>query len=257
MSNQIHPTAIVSEQAKLGTGNTVGPYAIIEAGAELGDNNRIAAHAVIKAGARLKDANTVFEQAVIGGIPQHLGHDESRPTYLKIGSNNVFRENVTINCAWKDEFTVLGDKNFLMHAVHIGHDCVIGNEVVIGPATGIGGHVHIKNKAIISGGVMVHQFAQIGRFAMIGGNTKVTQDVLPFMIVDGNPATVRGLNTIGLKRNGFTHSDLKVLKQAYQTLFYGGSLKGNLEAIQALNSEYTSELCDFINQSERGFHRIK
>lgn len=259
MSNEIHSTAIVSPKADLGKGNKVGPYSIIEPSVVLGDNNQIAAHAVIKTGTSMKNDNQVFETAVIGGDPQHAGFvSGSMETWLEVGSNNIFRESVTVNCGYfVDKITTLGDNNFLMHAVHIGHDCVIDNDVIIGPSSGIGGHVHIEDHTIISGGVMVHQFVRLGQYAMIGGNSKITQDVLPYMITDGNPAIVRGLNVVGLKRAGFTMSDIKVLKQAYRLIFQAGSLEENLTAVEALDHDLGHKLCGFIQQSERGFHRDK
>jgi len=258
VTNQIHPSALVSSKAELGQSNTIGPFTIIEDGAVLGNNNRIAAHTVIKKSVRMSDDNVLSEHIVLGGIPQYTGFDESTKTYLDIGNGNVFREGVTINCALHEgESTQVGDRNFLMHAMHIGHDCIIGNDITFGPSTGIGGHVEIADKAFISGGVMVHQFGRIGRFAMVGGNAKITQDVLPFMITDGNPATVRGLNLVGLKRAGLNMSDIKMLKQAFQLLFQGGALEDNLDSIQALKHVLTEELCDFIAKSERGFHRSK
>ncbi len=258
MTNQIHPTALVSAEANLGQDNIVGPFAIIEEGVVLGNSNRIAAHAVIKKSVRMKDGNTLSEHVVLGGIPQYTGFDESLATYLQIGSDNVFREAVTINCALHaGESTTIGDRNFLMHAMHIGHDCRIGNDITFGPSTGIGGHVEIEDKAFISGGVMVHQFGKIGRFAMGGGNAKITQDVVSFMITDGNPASVRGLNLVGLKRAGFQMRDIKMLKKAYQLLFQQGSLEDNLASIRALNHDLAAELCEFIGRSGRGFHRSK
>ena len=259
MSNEIHSTSIVSSKADLGDGNTIGPFSIIEPGVVLGDNNYIAARATIKTGTNMKDDNQVFEHAVIGGDPQHAGFVRgSIETFLKLGSGNIFREAVTVNCGYFDDrITTLGDNNFLMHAVHVGHDCVINNDVIIGPSSGIGGHVHIEDHAIISGGVMVHQFVRLGQRGMIGGNSKITQDVLPFMITDGNPAIVRGLNVVGLKRAGFTMTDIKALKQAYRLIFQAGSLEENLAAVEALGHERCHQLCGFIQQSERGFHRDK
>lgn len=258
MSNQIHPTAIIASKAELGQNNTVGPYAIIEAGARLGSNNRIAAHAVIKKSVRLNNDNVLSEHVVVGGTPQYAGFDESIETYLEIGSGNIFREGTTINCALHEgDSTRIGDRNFFMHAMHIGHDCLIGNDITFGPSTGIGGHVEIFDKAFISGGVMVHQFGKIGRFAMVGGNAKISRDVLPYMITDGNPASVRGLNLVGVKRAGFNLNDIKMLKKAYRLLFRGGAQEDNLEAIQALNHALCDELCAFIARSERGFHRGK
>jgi len=258
MSNLIHPTAIVASTAELGENNNVGPYTVIEDGAVLGDNNRVAAHSVIKRSVRMKNDNVIFEHAVLGGTPQYAGFDEAIETYLEIGSANIFREGTTVNCGiYKGENTRIGDRNFLMHAVHIGHDCLIANDITVGPSTGIGGHVEIFDKVVISGGVMVHQFGKIGRFAMVGGNAKITQDVLPFMITDGNPASVRGLNLVGLKRADFDLNDIKMLKKAYRLLFHGGAQEDNLAAIQALNHALCDELCAFIARSERGFHRCK
>ena len=259
MSNEIHPTAIVSSDAHLGRGNKIGAYSIVEQGVVLGDDNQIAAQAVIKSGTRMQNDNVVYEHAVLGGVPQHTGFtDESVETWLEIGNNNVFRESVTVNRAYYEgKSTILGDNNFLMYGSHIGHDCEIGNHVTMAPSTGIGGHVIIADRVFISGGVMVHQFVNIGSLAMIGGNSKITQDVLPYMITDGNPARVRGLNMVGLKRAGFKMSDIKILKQAYRLLFKPSSLDLNLASIEALNHDLSHELCGFIQQSERGFHREK
>jgi UDP-N-acetylglucosamine acyltransferase len=258
VSNQIHATALVAGTASLGKNNVIGPYAIIEDGVELGDNNVIAAHAVLKTGTQMQNANRVHEGAVLGGPPQHtLFTDESVVTYLKIGSDNVFREAVTVNRSYiEGESTLLGNGNYLMYAAHIGHDCVIGDNNIFVTSCGIGGHVTIADRAFISGGVMVHQFVHIGSYAMLGGNSKITQDVLPFMITDGNPATVRGLNLVGLKRAGFKMEDIRQLKQAYRILFRAGvSLEQNLDEITALDSKLTAQLAEFVRAAERGFHR--
>ena len=258
MSNNIHATAIVSPGASLGTGNTIGPFAVIEDDVIIGNDNHIAAHAVLKQKTRIGDNNTLAEHVVLGGLPQDLSFAE-KPTFVEIGHSNVLREGVTVNRATKEnEATRLGDENYLMALVHIGHDCQLGNRIVIAPGSGMGGHVHIADRAFISGGVMVHQFVHIGRFAMIGGNTKITQDTLPFMLTDGNPAIVRGLNIVGLKRGGFCLDDIRSLKQAYQTLFRSTvSLEGRLEQIKGLANVYTEELAQFISTSHRGFHREK
>ncbi len=260
MSNQIHPTAIVAKSASLGSGNVVGPFAIIEDGVELGDGNVLAAHAVLKFGTRMKDKNKIYEFAVLGGVPQYIQFtDESVPTYLQIGSENVFREAVTVNRAYKEGVaTIMGDGNYMMYASHIGHDCEIGNHNVFVTSCGIGGHVTIQDSAFISGGVMIHQFIHVGRYAMIGGNAKITQDVLPYMITDGHPAHVRGLNLVGLKRAGFKMPDIKALKQAYHILFNSGkSLETSLNEISSIGHELTDKLCEFVKAAERGFHRTK
>jgi UDP-N-acetylglucosamine acyltransferase len=258
MSNQIHPSAIVSASAELGNNNRIGAYAIIEEGVRLGDDNVIASHAVLKFGTRMAHRNRVHEHAVIGGPPQHVKFtDESVPTFAQIGSDNVFREAVTVNRAYQEgKSTVLGDGNYLMYSAHIGHDCVIGNHNVFVTSCGIGGHVIIADRAFISGGVMVHQFVHIGSYAMTGGNSKITQDVLPFMITDGNPASVRGLNVVGLKRAGFTMEDIRALKQGYRLLFRREhALEANLAEMMALGHPLVTQLCEFVRAADRGFHR--
>ena len=260
MTNQIHSTAIVAPGAKLGTNNHIGAFAIIEEGVEIGDHNVIAAHAVLKFGTRMGHRNRVFEQAVIGGAPQHVKFtDESVPTYVEIGDDNVFREAVTVNRAYQEgKSTVLGNGNYLMYAAHIGHDVIIGNYNVFVTSSGIGGHVTIQDRAFVSGGVMVHQFVHIGSYAMIGGNSKITQDVLPFMITDGNPASVRGLNLVGLKRAGFRMDDIRALKQAYRILFdKNHSLEVNLASLRAIAQPLVAQLADFVANAERGFHRAE
>lgn len=163
--NEIHPTAIVSDTAQLGKGNRIGPYAVIEDDVQLGDNNEIASHVVLKKYTRLGNDNTLAEHVVLAGLPQDLGFND-KPTYVELGDGNTLREGVTINRATKDEgATCLGNHNYLMALVHVGHDCQLGNNIIIAPSSGIGGHVRIADKAFISGGVMVHQFVQIGSFA--------------------------------------------------------------------------------------------
>lgn len=256
MSNEIHQLACVSPGAALGTGNIIGPFAVIEEDAVLGDNNRIAAHAVIKTRTRMGDSNQVFEGAVLGGPPQDLGFDNS-PTFVHIGSHNVFRESVTIHRATQSgQATTLGDHCYMMAYTHFAHDCVVGSHVILANAANVGGHVHIGDRAFLAGGVMVHQFCHIGRNAMIGGNAKITQDVLPYLLVDGNPARVRSLNLVGLKRCGFSRDDLRELKTAYRHLFSpGSSLEVQMEVLAAQKNPHVQQLLQSIRDSTRGFHR--
>ncbi len=258
MPNSIHPTAIVSHRAELGENNVVGPFAIVEDDVVLGNGNEIAAHVVLKSGSRFGNNNRVYEHAVIGGIPQDIGYKPMR-SFVEIGNDNVLRESVTIHRASKvEQSTVLGNNIFMMNLAHIGHDCKLGNNVVIAPCTGIGGHVHIDDRAFLSGGVMVHQFVRIGRFAMIGGNCKVTQDVLPFVMLDGLPGRVRGLNRVGLKRNGFSREDILGIKQAYRLIFRSGlPLQDIITGLRAQGGEHITRLADFIASSKRGFHRAE
>lgn len=257
MTNSIHTTAIVSEQAMLGSDNHIGAHVVIEDDVELGNNNIIRSGAVLRKGTRLGNGNRIHEYAVLGGEPQDLGFDPATPSFLIIGDDNVIRESVILHRASKaEQATRLGNSNYLMNAVHLGHDCVLGNHVIIAPLTALGGHVQVEDRAFISGGVMVHQFARIGRLAMVGGNSKITQDVLPYMITDGVPGRVYGLNLVGLKRAGFKASDLKALKGAYQILFRSGvALEAVIEQLRGLGDETATHLADFVAGSRRGFHR--
>lgn len=258
MSNTIHPTAFVSPEASLGVDNQIGAGVSIEAGVTLGNNNVLMQGVVLKAGTRLGSENILHEYSVMGGLPQDLGFKDM-PTYVELGNGNVLREYVTINRAsQKQAATRLGNDNYLMTQVHLGHDCVLGNNVIIAPGSGLGGFVQVADKAFISGGVMVHQFVHIGTFAMVGGNAKITQNVLPYMITDGVPAIVRGLNLVGLKRGGLKHKDIKVLKSAYQLIHRSGLQQETIvQRLSELDNELCTHLAEFIMSSKRSFHREK
>ncbi len=255
--NRIHPTAWLAEGVRLGRDNEIGPFAVIEAGVELGDGNRIQAHAVLKSGTRLGHGNRVHEHAVLGGAPQDLGFDAATVSFLQIGDRNVLREGVTLHRGSRaGTVTRLGDDCYLMANAHAAHDCQLGKRVIMATAAALGGHVRVDDGAFISGGVMVHQFTHIGRLAMLGGNAKVIQDVLPFCLVDGVPARVRGLNLVGLKRGGFDAAALRELKRAYHTLFRAGARREQvLAALGASPSEQVREWVAFIEGSRRGYHR--
>jgi len=256
VSNSIHASAIISPDAKLGDGNIIGPFVHIHAGVSLGNNNQLMTGAVVKHGVSLANDNVLHEYAVLGGEPQDLSFDD-HISFVKIGSGNIFRENVTVHRSSKQgETTRVGDENFLMANVHIGHDCQLANHIVIAPATGLGGFVQVDDRAFISGGVMVHQFVRIGRLSMIGGNSKITQNALPFMTTDGNPAQVHGLNIVGLRRAGFNKSALNELKQAYAILLASpDALDAKLAKLNALSNEHVLHLSEFAATAKRGFHR--
>lgn len=259
MSNTIHPTAIVSSQAQLGENNIIGPHVVIEADVLMGNGNTLMTGASLRNGVNIGDDNTLHEYAVIGGLPQDLGFDPAIASYVSIGNGNTLREYVTVHRASKqDAITQLGDENYLMTHVHLGHDCKLGNRVIIAPSTGLGGFVQVADRAFISGGVMVHQFVQIGTLAMIGGNAKITQDVLPYMITDGVPGTVRGLNLVGLRRAGCSRSDIQVLKLAYQIIHRSAQPQQViLEQLREMDNPYALHLAEFITGSSRSFHREK
>jgi len=257
VANQIHSTAVVSERAQLGDGNCIGPFVVIEDDVVFGDNNRIDTHSVIKNGSRIGNNNTIHEHVVFGGVPQDISF-KGADTYAELGNNNVLREFVTVNRATTKEsgWTRIGNNNYLMAVSHVAHDCQLGNYIVMANDAVLAGHVHIGDRAFISGGVKVHQFTKIGGYAMIGGNSKITQDCLPYMITDGVPGKVRGLNIVGLKRAGFTMQDMRELKQIYHTLFDSHrDLDVIIEELNQLHSVHAKHLLEFIKASKRNFHR--
>lgn len=259
MSNSIHPTALVSDKAILGSGNNIGAFVVIEDNVVLGDNNILMSGSILKSGTRLGNENKIHEHAVIGGLPQDLGFNAVTLSFVQIGDKNTLRESVTIHRASKEnQATKLGNENYLMAQVHVGHDCALENNVIIAPSSGLGGFVTVESKAFISGGVMVHQFVHIGSLAMLGGNAKITQDVLPYMICDGNPAQICGLNKVGLRRAGFKMDEVRVLKKAYQLIFNNDSkLEQRLISLSQQSDAFAQHLTSFIQSSKRGFHRDK
>jgi UDP-N-acetylglucosamine acyltransferase len=252
VTNQIHPTALVSTKAQLGNNNSFGPYVTIEDDVQMGDGNTILQGAVIKNGTRMGNDNAIHEYAVIAGQPQDIGFKDGS-TKVQIGDRNVLREYVTISRATSNEIpTSIGNENYLMNQVHLGHDCILDNNIVIAPGTGLGGHVYVGDRAFISGGVMVHQFVRIGTIAMIGGNSKIIKDVLPYMVTDGVPAEPYGPNVVGLRRAGYGTEDLRELKQCYKIIKRSGlSKKDLLEQLHEFATETAIHLAEFIDGSKR------
>jgi UDP-N-acetylglucosamine acyltransferase len=259
VANAIHPTAIVAESAELGDGNVIDPYVVVEDGVVIGNGNRIEAHSVIKRGARIGNANHLHPHVVFADTPQDLSFTEAE-SYAVLGDRNTLREFVTVHRATTKEEgrTVIGDDNYLMAGAHVAHDCHLGHDITIAPYTGLGGHVHVADRAFISGGVMIHQWTHVGTLAMVGGNSKITQDCLPYMITDGVPGVVRGLNVVGLKRAGFDMQTVRELKGAYRTLFdEHRPLETILGALDSSESAAVRHLAEFIRASKRKFHRTE
>lgn len=262
MANNIHATAIVSSKAELGTGNTIAAFVIIEDDVVLGDNNTIQSRCSIKNGARIGSNNSFYEGCVFSGDPQDTSFKDCS-TKTILGDNNILREYVIIHRASSTEScTQIGDQNYLMNGVHLGHDCLLSNHIIMAPYAALAGHVVVENNAFISGGVMVHQFTTVGCYAMLGGNSKITQGVLPYMITDGIPASVKGLNSVGLRRAGFSRDAVKNLKSAFQILFKKNSNNKNFSLdsiiveLQKINSAEVEHLINFIKSQKRGFHRV-
>lgn len=250
----IDPSARVSGGARIAAGVEVGPFAVVEEDTDLGEGVRIRAHAVVKRYTTLGAGCTVHEGAVLGGEPQDLSF---RPclTRLRVGEGTTIREGVTIHRAnTPGGETVVGSGCFLMAYVHLAHDDRLGDGVIMANNSALAGHVSVGDRAFISGGVVVHQFCRVGRLAMLGGNSKVVQDCLPFVITDGAPARARGLNVVGLRRAGVSPSDRAALKEAYRLLVRSSlGLEAALERLAALENPLVDEMAAFVRGSRRGF----
>jgi UDP-N-acetylglucosamine acyltransferase len=251
----IDPRAIVHPTAKLADGVSIGPFAIIGEEVSIGADTSVGAHAVIERWTTIGSRCHIGTGAVLGGAPQHRQYDGS-PSYLHIGDENDIRELVVIQRSMKPGgSTCLGSSNFIMAQAHIAHDCVLGNHVVVSSLTALGGHVEVEDGAVIGGVTGVHQFVRIGAYSMVGGSSRLMQDAPPFLLVAGSPATVHGLNTVGLRRAGFSRETRHELKMAYRALY-----RSDLNVSQALDtircqlnlSAPVAHLIRFIEHSQRG-----
>ncbi|HOK79425.1 MAG TPA: acyl-ACP--UDP-N-acetylglucosamine O-acyltransferase [bacterium] len=254
----IHPSAVVSSDAEIGEHTFIGPYAVIEGKAKIGSGCFISPMVHIGSNVEIGNNCKIYTSAAIGNPPQDLKYRGER-SFVKIGNNNTIREFVTINTATgENQFTIVGDNNLLMAYVHVAHNCVIGNNCIIANAATIAGHVFIDDYAIIGGLVGIHQFSRIGKHAIIGGCSKITKDIIPFITADGHPARPHGINTIGLKRRNFSIEVISILEDAYKIIF-----RSNLtiqQVIEKLKSEFASvpeieEIIRFLISSERGIAR--
>jgi UDP-N-acetylglucosamine acyltransferase len=231
----IHALALVDPTAKIGENVTIGPFCIVEKNTSIGDGSILESHVIIKQGTSIGKNCRIWPHVVLGHEPQDLKW-KGEESYLKIGDNNVLREMVTIHRATGEgEATILGDNNLLMAYVHIGHNCSIGSNTMISNSTGISGHVTIEDKSIIGGFVGIHQFVHIGKMAMIGGLSKVVQDVPPFCIADGRPAKIHGLNIRGLRRNGVASEQRNQVGTAFKLLYRSGL--NTTQALERIHAE--------------------
>ena len=221
----VHKTAVVHSGAKLSSGVSVGPYSVIEENVTLGDNVRIGSHCVITGQTTVARNCKIYTGAVIGSAPQDKKHSADDNVFLNIGENNIIREYVTINPGTVEggSKTVIGNNNLIMAYAHIAHDCIIGNKCVMANAATLGGHVTIEDGAMVGGLSAVHQFVRLGRLSIVGGCSKVVQDVPPFSTCDGHPAKVVNPNVLGLRRSEISQESIRNLKKAFKLLFHSGA----------------------------------
>ncbi|MEO8207245.1 MAG: acyl-ACP--UDP-N-acetylglucosamine O-acyltransferase [Chthoniobacterales bacterium] len=251
----IHPTAVIDASAKIGSNTRIGPYCVIGPKVVMGDDCELTNHVTVAGPTTIGNGNIFYPYCSIGQRTQDLKY-KAEPTYLEIGSNNSFREFCTVNRGTAPESkTVIGSHgNFLAYS-HIAHDCVVGDHVIFSNNGTLAGHVIVEDHALIGGLAGVHQFCRIGKYAILGGCTKVVQDVVPFMIADGNPAEMRGINQVGLERNDFSTEAVRNLKEAYRIIY-----RSNLNTKQAVETIRTQlpqipeilSVVEFIEASKRG-----
>ncbi len=252
----IHPTAQVHPRAEIGKDVEIGPFSVIGENVKLGNGTSIANSCLITGRTSIGANCRIFTGAVIGSAPQDLKY-QGEPTEVIIGSDNVIREYATINLGTGENGrTIIGNRNLFMAYTHIAHDCRIGNETIIANAGTFGGHVVVEDRAVIGGMSAVHQFVRIGKMAMVGGCSKVVQDIAPFAMADGHPACVYGVNSLGLKRAGIEAESRRKLKQAFRLLFNNklsrSSALRQIEDECGLDSNVVI-LTDFIKKSTRGY----
>ncbi len=257
-SATIAQTARVHPEAVVGPGTSIADFCVIEKDVSIGADCLLEPYVYVKQWTTLGDRNEISAGTVLGTDPLDKNFRKSDRSYLRIGDDNIIREHYTISRGTQPEsVTQVGNRNYIMTSGHIAHNCVIGDGVVIASCALIAGHVVIEDQAFVSGGVVVHQHSRIGRLAMIGGNTRVNMDVPPFLLCSGFDVQAKGLNTVGLKRAGFTLSDLGHLKQAYRLLYRSGlKLDEALAAIgRGVAGEHAEHMARFIRQSKRGICR--
>jgi UDP-N-acetylglucosamine acyltransferase len=254
-ASRIHPTAIIAPDADIAADVEIGAFAIVGEGCTIEAGCVIAPRATLERNVTLGRSVKVGICTVLGGAPQDLKY-AGEETSVEIGDGTVIREYVTVNRGTAHSFkTTVGENCLLMSYVHIGHDCRIGNSVILSNVVQLAGHVTIEDKAIISGMSAVHQFARIGRHSFIGGMSRVSKDIPPFLKAVGNPVKLYGLNTIGLQRSGMDEETIRELKRAYRLLF-----RSDLNVTQAIERAQTEieplpevkELIRFVEASERG-----
>ena len=255
----VHPTALVDPKAALEEGVEIGPYAVVGPHVRIGARTRVGAHCVLEGYTTIGSECQIFTGAVIGSIPQDLKYAGEK-SELIIGDRNRIREYVTINPGTKGGGgkTVIGSDCVLMAYAHVAHDCLLGNRVILANSVALAGHISVEDGAIVGGLVGVHQFVRIGTLAIIGGCSRVIQDVSPYSTCVGYPAKVFGLNREGLKRAGVPSATTTQLHRAFRVLFHSKlSIPHAIEQVAREDNHCpeVSHLLQFIQQSKRGVCR--
>ena len=253
---RIHPTAIVEAGAELAAGVVIGPYSLIGPSVTIGPCSEIGAHVVLEGRVKLGARCRIGHGALIGGVPQDFKFREGLPVGVDVGDDTVIREYVTVHRATHEgRDTRIGSRCLVMVSSHVAHDCVVGDEVIIINYAGLSGHVTVEDRATIGGLTGIHPFTRIGTYAYVGGCAKVTQDVPPFVMADGVPATARAVNVIGMRRGGVDGEGRRQVRAAFRILYRSGLAPAT--AVARLRAELgghplVARLADFIEDSKRG-----
>ncbi len=253
----IHKTAIIEGDVNIGGNVSIGPYSYLSGKIDIGENTEIGHCVQIEGNVKIGSANKILHSAYIGAPPQDVSYDGGE-TFVEIGDRNVIREFVQIHRGTKEgSKTILGSDCFLMGGSHMAHNVKVGNFVTIANSTMLAGYVEVDDYSFLSGLCGFHQFVRIGKYAMIGGLSRIGKDCPPYMIIEGNPARVAGINVIGLRRNDFSSERRKAIKDAYKILYRSGkNVSQALDELVAIDDNADiEELVSFIKSSERGILR--
>lgn len=251
--------AIIDPAAKLGPGVTVGPGTLIGADVEIGEGTWIGPHVVIQGPTTIGKFNKIFQFSSIGDEPQDITY-QGEPTRLEIGDHNTIREYCMISrgTVKGGGLTRLGDNNFLMAYTHVGHDCIIGNHVVMVNYCALSGHVIVEDYVNIGGYAAIHQFCRVGAYSFIARASYVTKDVLPYLMIEGTTTSACGINTVGLRRRGFSSTTIDQLRRAYKVIFRKGlTVQQAISELETMQHECPeiAPMVDAMNQSTRGIVR--
>jgi UDP-N-acetylglucosamine acyltransferase len=258
MATSIHPTAVLAQGAELGADVEVGPYTVVGGQVRIGDRTRIGPQVVLDGVTAIGSDNLIVGQASLGGAPQDLSY-RGEPTELVIGDRNTIREFVTINrgTVKGGGITRIGSDCLLMACCHVAHDCLLDDRVILANGALLAGHVHVGQGASISGACAVHHFITIGRFAYCGGMSRISQDVPPFMLIEGHPARVRRVNDVGLERAGFTPEQIEGLHRAFRRIWRSKTTEPRRRILAELKGQADAsppvlELVDALEKTELG-----
>lgn len=260
----IHPTAVIDPKAELHSSVTVGPFCVIGPNVQIGEGTRLGPHVIVEGHTEIGTHNVFYGSSTIGGDPQDKKY-RGEPTKLIMGSHNTIREYCTLNTGTIQDAgeTRLGDHNWIMAYVHIAHDCFIGSHTIIANSVQLAGHVHIGDWVILGGLTGVHQFIKVGDHAMTAFQTKLTQDVPPFVLAAGYPAEASGINSEGLRRRGFSDETIAAIKKAYKIIYRQGldfasakiALLALADEVDAPAKPHILALHQFLQGATRGIVR--